>query len=212
VRWEAQPANNTAGGILCMWSKETFKLQDKVIGGGFIYLRGFKEDQQVHIVCIYSPCDIQNKRLLWETIKQLRNPHNGGLWSILGDFNNVRHPAERTGNCHRGDGDSSIKEFNDWIDDLEVEDAPWVGRKFTWFRPNGSAKSKLDRFLVSPEWIAKWPDTTQSTLDRNFSDHCPILLRSRFIDWGPKPFGFWIVSFRIVPSKELFMIAGHLRS
>ena len=195
-----------------MWSKETFKLQDKVIGGGFIYLRGFKEDQQVHIVCIYSPCDIQNKRLLWETIKQLRNPHNGGLWSILGDFNNVRHPAERTGNCHRGDGDSSIKEFNDWIDDLEVEDAPWVGRKFTWFRPNGSAKSKLDRFLVSPEWIAKWPDTTQSTLDRNFSDHCPILLRSRFIDWGPKPFGFWIVSFRIVPSKELFMIAGHLRS
>ena len=123
VRWEAQPANNTAGGILCMWSKETFKLQDKVIGGGFIYLRGFKEDQQVHIVCIYSPCDIQNKRLLWETIKQLRNPHNGGLWSILGDFNNVRHPAERTGNCHRGDGDSSIKEFNDWIDDLEVEDA-----------------------------------------------------------------------------------------
>lgn len=63
-----------------------------------------------------------------------------------------------------------------------------VGRKFTWFRPNGSAKSKLDRFLISHEWIAKWPDTTQFTLERNFSDHCPILLRSKIIYWGPKPF------------------------
>ena len=169
-----------------MWSEENFKLQDKAIGGGFIYLRGqwLKENQQVHIVCIYSPCDIQHKRLLWETIKQLRNPLNGGLWCILGDFNNVRDPAERMGNCYRGDGDSSIKEFNNWIDDLKVEDAPWVGRKFTWFRPNGSAKSKLDRFLVSHEWIVKWPDTTQSTLDRNFSDHCPIFLKSKIIDWG----------------------------
>jgi len=53
---------------------------------------------------------------------------------------------------------------------------------------NGSARSKLDKFLVSHDWIAKWPATTQFTLDRNFSDHCPILLRSKFIDWGPKPF------------------------
>ncbi|KHN42743.1 hypothetical protein glysoja_030226, partial [Glycine soja] len=28
----------------------------------------------------------------------------------------------------------------------------------------------------------------QSTLSRNFSDHCPIILRSTVIDWGPKPF------------------------
>lgn len=46
VRWEVQPASNTAGGILCMWSEETFKLQSKVIRGGFILLRGqwLKED------------------------------------------------------------------------------------------------------------------------------------------------------------------------
>ena len=68
VRWEVQPASNTAGGILCVWSEETFKLQSKVIGRGFILLVGqwLKEAQQVHIVSIYSPCDIQNKRILWE--------------------------------------------------------------------------------------------------------------------------------------------------
>ena len=26
------------------------------------------------------------------------------------------------------------------------------------------------------------------TMERNFSDHCPVLLRSKSIDWGPKPF------------------------
>ena len=36
--------------------------------------------------------------------------------------------------------------------------------------------------------MTRWPDTTQSILDRNFSDHCPIILRSKVIDWGPKPF------------------------
>ena len=81
-----------------------------------------------------------------------------------------------------------MSEFNEWIEELEMEEAPWVGRKFTWFRPNGSAKSKLDRFRISPEWLAKWPRTIQYTLDRNFSDHCPILLSSKCVDWGPKPF------------------------
>jgi len=83
---------------------------------------------------------------------------------------------------------NDIKEFNDWIEDLELVEPPWMGRQFTWFRPNGTSRRKLDRFLLSPEWLDRWPTTIQSTLPRNFSDHCPILLRSSSVDWGPKPF------------------------
>ena len=74
VTWEWQAAVNSAGGLLCLWSEEVFKLQNKVIGSGFILLVGqwLKEAQQVHIVNIYSPCDVQSKRNLWETIKQLK--------------------------------------------------------------------------------------------------------------------------------------------
>jgi len=95
-------------------------------------------------------------------------------------------------------GESNIKEFNEWIKEMEVYGMPWVGRKFIWFRPNGSARSKLDRFLVSPEWLAKWPESTQYTLDRNFSNHCPILLRSKYIDWDPKPFRILDSSFKTI--------------
>ena len=62
VSWEMQPATNTAGGILCLWNENTFKLQRKIIGNGYIFLAGewIRKARQVNIVSIYSPCDIQN--------------------------------------------------------------------------------------------------------------------------------------------------------
>lgn len=60
------------------------------------------------------------------------------LWCISGDFNNIRDSAEKVGVCQRTIEESSIKEFNDWINELEVVEAPWEETKFTWFRPNDS--------------------------------------------------------------------------
>lgn len=66
IGWESQPVNNTAGGLLCIWSEKVFKLQSSNIGSGYIMLVGkwLKEDQQVCIVNVYSPCDIHGKRQL----------------------------------------------------------------------------------------------------------------------------------------------------
>ena len=93
-----------------MWSDKTFKLERKVIENGFILLTGqwIKEAQLVHIVSIYSPCDIQNKRILWDTIKQLKISNQGGLWCIMGGFNNIRNHSERMGVSQRGVEESSI--------------------------------------------------------------------------------------------------------
>jgi len=58
-----------------------------------------------------------------------------------------------------------MREFSVVLEDLEVEDMSSVGRKFTWYRPNGVAKSKLDRILVSHAWFAKWQGSTQYILN-----------------------------------------------
>ena len=110
VSWEVQPAINSAGGMLCMWTENTFTLQRKVVGNGFICLTGLwiKEALQVHIVNIYSSCDMQSKRVLWETIKQLKTANQGGQWCIMGDFNNIRDPVERMGVSQRGMEESNI--------------------------------------------------------------------------------------------------------
>ncbi|KAH1237298.1 hypothetical protein GmHk_08G022286 [Glycine max] len=68
------------------------------------------------------------------------------------------------------------------------EEIKSYGSRFTWFRPNGSVKSRLDRCLVSEQWLSHWPDSSQHVIQKDFSDHCPIILKTVMVDWGPKPF------------------------
>ncbi|KAG4906984.1 hypothetical protein JHK84_055508 [Glycine max] len=107
--WEDAPLVNSAGGIFCIWNQNSFKVESKIAGAGFILLSGKwgQESQSVHVINIYSPCNLQDKR---------------------GDFNNIRTRGERLGSSQRGLLDGSIGEFNNWIEELELEEAPWVGK------------------------------------------------------------------------------------
>ncbi|KHN37510.1 Transposon TX1 putative 149 kDa protein, partial [Glycine soja] len=124
----------------------------------------------------------------WQNLSNRKSQSQDTCWCLVGDFNCIRHPLERIGN-NRGNSDAHIiADFNEWLADMEVDDIPCMGKPFTWMRPNGTCKSKLDRVLVSDGWLAKWPDSSQLNLERNYSDHCPIILKSKSIDWGPNPF------------------------
>ena len=189
VCWELQPTLNRVGGLLCLWSEQSsFRMERKTRDHDFIYLEGMwvPDGQKMSIVNIYSPCDVAQKRNLWEQIRQLRNSSFGGLWCIHRDFNSVRNLVERVRICQRGVYDSNVEEFSDWIAELDFEDVPCVGRKFTWYKPNGTAKSTLDRVLVSAECFEKWQGCIQFIIERNFQDHCPVLLKSENIDWAIK--------------------------
>lgn len=70
---------------------------------------------------------------------------------------------------------------------MEMDDISMIRMRFTWFRPNERACSRLDRILVSEEWLNVWGESTQYILKRDVSDHYPILLKDNNIDWGPKP-------------------------
>lgn len=122
INWEMQPTTNNAGGLLFIWSDATFKME-KVKGNVYIYLEGIWVDDggKVNIINIYSLWDINSKRILWDGIRQLRVINNGSLWCILGDFNFIQRSSERVGRCLRIQNGGSLKEYNDWIVDLEVE-------------------------------------------------------------------------------------------
>lgn len=106
---------------------------------------------------------------------------------IGGDFNSIRFEHDRSGVSsviNRRD----IRQFDDFISNTNLVDLPLHGRKYTWYRSNGSCKSRLDRFLVNNVWLNRWPNSVQRGLPRLVSDHCPITLETRVVDWGPKPF------------------------
>lgn len=63
--------------------------------------------------------------------------------------------------------------------------------RFTWYDQGGCKLSKLCRFLISRELLDTWPALSALALDRIFSDHCPILLKSYTADFGPIPFKFF---------------------
>ena len=103
---------------------------------------------------------------------------------LLGDFNAVLHPAERTGSFRC---DRSMRELLEWVTDLHLIDIPLHGVKYTWRR--NESRSKLDRALCCQDWITKFPNLNLCGLKRNFSNHHPLLLSLESPNnWGSKPF------------------------
>ena len=109
-------------------------------------------------------------------------------WCFCGDFNDVRNQDERKGTSTRGSQRNKILGFNSFIDRNFLVEIPIVGKKYTWFKANGSTKSRLDRVLVSEEWLQKLPMCKQYVQPRVVSDHCVIVVKSLVKDWGPNPF------------------------
>lgn len=89
-----------------------------------------------------------------------------------------------------GEGRKLMRDFNEMINKLRLVDLPFERRKFTWYKDNGTSCGRLDRFLLSNEWLAKWPNITQVGLKRKVLDHADLLLEEEVKDWGPKPFKF----------------------
>lgn len=111
------------------------------------------------------------------------------VWCIcFGDFNVVRSIEERLGSnfCHR-----TARYFNNFIHETGLVELNLGGRKFTYMSSDCGKHSKLDRFLVSSDVLNSWPDLKATALTRLYSDHCPILMSSGVLDFGPYPFKFF---------------------
>lgn len=60
-----------------------------------------------------------------------------------------------------------MREFQSFIEDMELADLPVLGKKFTWFGADGNSMSRIDRFLLSGGIIARWKTSAQWVGDRD---------------------------------------------
>ncbi|KAL4575901.1 hypothetical protein LXL04_011988 [Taraxacum kok-saghyz] len=107
------------------------------------------------------------------------------MWS---DFNEVRSQDERRGSAFSL---RRANNFNTFIENNRLVDLNLGGRSFTYVSPNGSKYSRLDRFLISDNFLARWPNALSLALPWLHSDHCPILLDSNGPDYGASLFRFF---------------------
>jgi hypothetical protein len=142
------------------------------------------------LVNVYSKCDLASKRRLWSDIIRLKEEYGDGIWCVVGDFNAVVAPEERRGVVNEVSSSLEMSGFREFVEDLNLIDLPLLGRRFTWFHSNGISMSRLDRCLVSLDWVEKWGVSSLWVLPREVSDHCPLVLKYASSEWGPKPFRF----------------------
>ncbi|XP_058746695.1 uncharacterized protein LOC131619638 [Vicia villosa] len=158
-------------------------------GRSYVDIRVRWKGLQINLVNIYAPGSTSDRRVLWSELLVLGAASSDVLWCLGGDFNEVTAREERLGgginSSRRG-----MEEFRDFIGSMGVEDIPCVGGKFTWFKDNGKSMSRIDRFLVSKSLLDVWGVVDLRIGKRDISDHTPIRLKFKFIDWGPKPFRF----------------------
>ncbi|KAG6652145.1 hypothetical protein CIPAW_06G163400 [Carya illinoinensis] len=202
VNWVYLASNGASGGILVMWDKRVVvKMEEFVRDYTVACSFEMVEDNFLWAFAgIYGPNVNNSRHLLWE---ELAGVHN--WWDlpmcIGGDFNITRFPSERSGDSRLR---PAMTEFSDCIFDLNMVDLPLMGGRFTW--SNSQMWSRLDRFLISPDWECHYPEVCQRRLPHLCSDHFPILLDGGGIHSGRSYFKFenmWLKSEGFVDGKEL---------
>ncbi|KAL6503202.1 isoform X1 [Orobanche hederae] len=54
-------------------------------------------------------------------------------------------------------------------------------RSFTWYRADGTCKSRIDRMMVNEDWLSKCPGSVLLGACRGSFDHCPLILQLKFV-------------------------------
>jgi hypothetical protein len=106
-------------------------------------------------------------------------------WCIGGDFNVTLFHSDRSGGARMRHVVSASAQFTV---DQGCMDLPLAGGVSTW--SNSLSWSRLDQFLVSPEWDLRYPGLVQKKLLHICSDHTPILLTKGGMQSGKHSFKF----------------------
>ncbi|XP_015950467.1 uncharacterized protein LOC107475352 [Arachis duranensis] len=182
--WEYIGSESTAGGLLLIWDESVFKMNNCYKVEIWLCVEGVlvKSSFNCTFFLVYGAHNRDEKVQVWEELSYMT-----GLCQIsccyMGDFNEIVHVEEKQGIVvlHR-----STDDFKNWIKDMHLVNLPLTDRKFTWFR--GHSCSRIDRALVSLEWLEEFSETQLQGGPRGLSDHCPILVEDKKLRGGPRPF------------------------
>ncbi|XWS18633.1 hypothetical protein CRYUN_Cryun32bG0061500 [Craigia yunnanensis] len=178
VKFVQSDASGVAGGggLISMWSEGDSQISSVVIKERYIWLKGKFPSSfpVVNLINLYTPNDVKHIKEFLEELAGLKANDNE-FWCYVGNFNEVLYEEERVGSSNSS---TSTVDFVNFVYSIELVDLPLVGRKFTWHAKRGTpAMSRLDRFLLSTNWLLIYSSINQWCLKNCFiSDHIAICL------------------------------------
>jgi exonuclease III len=153
VDWCYVAALGAAGGILLMWDKRVVSRLDKEEGECVVAcsFKNVMDDFKWAFAGVYGPNGDFDRRRLWDELAGFMSGWDLP-WCIGGDFNVIRFSSERSGGRRTS---AAMREFSDFIFEKRLMDLPLTGGLCTW--SNTQSWSRIDRFLISPDWEARYP-------------------------------------------------------
>jgi hypothetical protein len=174
--------------MLIIWDSLEVEVWSTVSQDHMLQIHGrfIQSNEEFYVFNIYAPCDGRAKQELWEALSVRLQVLRGEKICVCGDFNAVQCPEERM-SLRGGAYVNDVHLFSMFIDNNDLLDLPLCGRRFTWYKGDGTSMSMIDNFLFFEDWWLQWPNCIQVALLRGLSDHCPLQLSVDEENWGPRP-------------------------
>lgn len=171
-KFEYVPSNGNSGGLITAWMSSVFTgvpvfFESFALGVKFT---STQSNSSWTLVNVYGPCTGPNRALFTSWLFDLDIP-NGEDWLLVGDFNYIRAPDNRS----RSGGDpNDMLTFNEFIRTQSLVEIPIKGRSYTWSNmQTDPLLEQLDWHFTSVNWSATYPNTVVMPLGKPTSDHVP---------------------------------------
>ncbi|XP_074318804.1 uncharacterized protein LOC141655634 [Silene latifolia] len=164
-----------SGGLAFMWKKHV-RCTFRSASVHHMDFEIMEDDGSWRATGFYGWPSVSERHLSWELLRLLGTQYNGP-WVCIGDFNEVLFATEMKGGVRP---QRQMNNFREAVDDCGLRDVEFEGHMFTY--DNGQAdddnrQSRIDRALCNEAWIDLFPRAKLTHLEREWSDHAPILLR-----------------------------------
>lgn len=130
----------------------------------------------MEITGIYREPKRAHRRETWDLFHRLKN-ESQLAWCLIGDMNNLASNKEKRGG--RRYPEWLLSGFLEALRDCKLQDLELQGQQFIWKMrrgTNGWVEERLDKALVSSDWIRLFPSTKLLNLEISTSNHSHILL------------------------------------
>ncbi|KAG5531625.1 hypothetical protein RHGRI_026294 [Rhododendron griersonianum] len=154
------------GGVMVLWDSRVVEKVDVELGmfSASCLFKNVEDGFRWVFSGVYGPVINRHRGELWDELSAVAfgwgDPSCLGGGGGVGDFNVVRFPDGRMG-CNSVSRD--MRNFSDFINNLELVDPPHSGSRFTWFgAQENRCLSRIDRFLFSIAWEEHFSNVAQS--------------------------------------------------
>lgn len=144
------------------------------------------------LTVVYGYNEKSNRRELWRKLRYQHQIYGNLPWIIMGDFNIILDSQDKIG--EKRIDRNAIREFKDWIRDMDIINLPSRGCKYTWSNNRSGDQrvyTKIDHMFCNDLWKSQNPHFQLDYEPPLTSDHSRgILTIQKDLNFGPKPFKF----------------------